>query len=176
MVGLGAILVALPTTKLYYRDMKLQEMVNALQYHEKVQVLTGIEAYELPLMLRIEERPKVLKQLINQDKVPAFHDLTGTLVRDIISKRVEYGISMKNLLTFADPVKEIERSNPTTLKESRMLPKSFKFDLIMAIFADYVAITKLDAGDCFGYVVKDVVMARSFEAVFDVLWGQGKEV
>lgn len=169
-------MVADSATKLVYHVMNMQEMMNALQYHKKVQVLKGLEAYELPLMLRVEERPKVVKQLINQEKVPAFHQFTGSMVKEIIAKRVEYGISMKNLLTYADPVKEIERSNPATLKESRMLSKLFKFDLIMAIFSDYVAVTKLDTDGCFGYVIKDAVMARSFEAVFDVLWGQGKEV
>jgi hypothetical protein len=156
--------------------MNLQEMIDSLKFNTQVQVLKGLEAYELPLMLRVEERPKVVKQLINQDAVPAFHELTGSLVKEIISRRVEYGITMKNLLTYADPVKEIEKSNSATLKESRMLPKSFRFNLILAIYDDYVAVTKLDTEDCFGYVVKDKVTAASFEAVFDVLWGQGKLV
>lgn len=153
--------------------MNMREMIDNLLGHEKLQVLSGRDAYELPVLLRVEQRPTVVKQLINQDLVPAFHEMTGPLVREIIAKRVEYGISMKNLLTFSDPVKEIERSNRATLKETRMLPKSFRFDLILAIFGEYVAVTKLDINDCFGYVVKDKMMADSFESIFDVLWDQG---
>ena len=151
-------------------------MISTLATRENVQVLRGIDAYTLPLLLRIEQKPKIVKQLINQDKVPAFHNLTGKMVRDIISKRVELGISIKNLLTFSEPVKEIEMTNSATLKESRMLPREFTFDLIFAVFDDYVTVTKLDPDDCIGYIVKDAVVAKSFEMMFDMLWEQGKSV
>jgi hypothetical protein len=151
-------------------------MIELLAGQENVQILHGIDAYTLPLLLRIEQKPKVVKQLINQDLVPQFHALTGQLVKDSIAKRVELGISIKNLLTYSEPVKEIERTNPATLKESRMLPETFKFNLIVAVFNDYVAVTKLDADNCIGYVIKDQVIADSFEAMFDVLWAQSKIV
>lgn len=150
--------------------MDLGEIVIALEGNQKVQILRGIEAFTLPLLLRIESKPSLVRQIINQDKVPLFHAATGSLVHSVISKRAEYGIAMKNLLTYADPVKEIEKSNPATLKESRMLPKDVRFDLVMAIFGDYVAVTKLDIDDCVGYIVKDRSFAASFEAMFDLLW------
>ncbi len=76
--------------------MELKEMMSTLMGHEKLQVLSGMEAYELPLLLRVDQRPSVVKQLINQDSVPEFHQKTGSLVKEIIAKRVEYGISIKN--------------------------------------------------------------------------------
>lgn len=163
-------MVAKHTTKFIVADMELQEIIKVLESHEKVQVLHGIDAYTLPLLLRIEQKPKVVKQIINQETVALFHGLTGPLVKDVIAKRVELGISMKNLLTYRNPVNEIEKSNPATLKETRMLPASFEFDLILAIFDDYVAVTKLNTEDCFGYILKDAVVAKSFEMIFDSLW------
>jgi hypothetical protein len=156
--------------------MDLQTLIASVSGNQKAQVLYGMEAYSVPLQLRIESRPKLVKQLINQDKVPQFHAATGELVQSIISKRVEYGIAMKNLLTYADPVKEIEKSNPATLKETRMLPKEFMVDLILVTFNDYVVITKLIPDDCFAVVIKDAVVAASFDAVFESLWGLGKDV
>ena len=91
-------------------------MIEVLASNKKVQVLYGLEAYTLPLMLRIEQRPKVVRQIINQEKVAEFHSLTGKLVKDIIAKRVEFGISFKNLITFGDTVRDIEKSNLAILK------------------------------------------------------------
>jgi len=156
--------------------MDLQDIKKALNSTSHLQQLQGIDAYTLPLLLRIDRRPKTVKQIINQEKVALFHSLTGKLVQDVIAKRVEYGIAMKNLLTYGDPVKEIEKTNTATLKETRMLPKDFKFDAIVAVFDDYVAVTKLDIENCSGYVLKDSVIAKSLEAMFDVLWAQGTVV
>jgi len=163
-------------TKFIIAEMDLQEMVAGLTKNSKAKILYGIEAYSVPLQLRIESRPTMVKQLINQDKVPQFHEATGKFVHDIIGKRVEYGIAMKNLITYADPIKEIEKSNPTTLKETRMLPKEFNIDLILVTFNDYVVITKLDMQDCFAVVIKDQTVANSFDTVFESLWTLGKKV
>ena len=156
--------------------MELQNMIEVLASNKKVQVLYGLEAYTLPLMLRIEQRPKVVRQIINQEKVAEFHSLTGKLVKDIITKRVEFGISFKNLITFGDTVRDIEKSNLAMLKETRMLARGLKFDLMLAVFNDIVTITKLDPMDCFGYAVQDQVLAQSFECMFDALWEQGTVV
>lgn len=150
--------------------MVIDEMIRNLETREDVQILRGIEAYELPLLLRAEAKPAVVKQIINQELVANFHKVTGDLVKSAIAKRVEHGIAIKNLLTYADPVREIEKTNPDTLKESRMMPVSFRFDIILAVFRDFVAVTKLDAADCKGYVVRDELIAKSFESVFNVLW------
>ncbi len=154
--------------------MELQELLTSLETNNKVQVLHGLDAYTMPMMLRIQQRPKLIKQLINQEKVPFFHNLTGQLVKDLIAKRVEFGIGIKNLLTYCEPVKDIEKTNPATLKETRMLPESFHFDLILSVFNDIVTVTKLDTENCIGYIIKDAVIAQSFDALFEMLWEQGQ--
>jgi hypothetical protein len=105
-----------------------------------------------------------------------YHAMVNGRIHEIIAQRALKGLEIKNLITFKDKDLEIEKSNASTLKETRYMPADFEFRGMTAIFGDYVTITNLNEDDNFGVIVHDALIARSFESMFDALWGMGTAV
>lgn len=153
-------------------DMKIEEVLARFEQGEKMVALSGVEGWSLALQLRVTLRPSLVKQIINQDLIPQFHRAQTGYVQGIIAQRVQLGIAMQNLITYGE-VKEIERSNQATLKQTKMLPQGFVFKSMIAVFGGIVTITSLESvTDTSTVLIKEEVMAESIEAFFDSMWQQ----
>lgn len=137
---------------------------------------SGLDAYVKPMLLRFEAKPKVIKQIINAERVAQFHDKTDKFVNKVISSRVEEGIAIKNLIRPEDKKYEIELSDADTLKETKLLPEDFVINSMFAVFDDYVTMTNLDLDNTFGVIVKDSAIAELMNSFFDGLWSVGEKV
>lgn len=143
---------------------------NNVEYYE------GIEAYAIPLIKRIIIAKSPIRQIINGKVVAKFHKKTGSLINKFISRRSQYGISMRNLIRQEDQDLDIEISNPNTLKETRLLPEDFKTKSIIATFGTYTTITSLNHEKPLGIIINDKEIAETFNSIFDTLWEKGKRV
>lgn len=144
--------------------------------NEKVEIYYGLEGYTNPLVKRIEAGQNPLKQIINGEAVSKFHKRTNDLVKNMISKRVEKGIEIKNLIRQEDKKLEIELTNPQTLKETRLLPKSFETQAMISIFGNSVGITSLNEKEPFGLIINDEIIAQTFNSMFDTIWNASQPV
>jgi hypothetical protein len=156
--------------------MDVQELSKYLTGGQNVQVFHGIDGYVAPILLRLECKNKVVKQMINAEEVAKFHALTSEFIKKQISTRAQRGITIKNLIREDDTKFPIELSDKATLKETRVLPKDFEINSIIAIFDDYVTLTNLDTENCMGIIVKDALIAKTVESMYDNLWNSGREV
>ncbi|MCA9382147.1 hypothetical protein KC660_01940 [Candidatus Dojkabacteria bacterium] len=146
------------------------------QTRNQIEVYKGIEGYTLPLIKRIIVGKSPIRQIINGQLVADYHKNTDPLINEFISKRVENGISMKNLIRQEDKDLSIEISNPETLKQTRLLPKGFLVNGIIATFGDYTAITSLDKKKTVGIIVNDSTITEMFNSIFESLWENGERV
>lgn len=137
---------------------------------------SGLDGYTKPMLLRIETKPKVVKQIINAEQVAKFHKKTDTFVNKEISKRVENKTAIKNLIRPVDTKFKIELSDSKTLKETRLLPGDFEIDTMFAVFNDFVTLTNLDEDENFGVIVQDKKIAELSHSFFDNLWKQAEKV
>lgn len=152
------------------------EQFTSLNGKDVLEVFDGVDGYSIPLMRRVESRANPIKQIINGKSVALMHERTDYLVNQVISQRATHGLHFKNLILYEDRDLKIEISNPDTLKETRYLPKGFKFDMIFAVFGDYVSIGNLDVEKPYGLLLKDKDAAESFGNLFDLVWESGVPV
>jgi len=138
-----------------------------------IQSYTGVDAYKLPLIDRIKKDVKVIYQIIDATQVAKFHKYTDDFVLNAISKRVEYGIQIKNLICYADRNLEIEISNPESLKETRYLPKEVEFKGVFSIYGDAVSFCNLSEESLWATITKDKNYVDSAKLMFDGLWEKG---
>ncbi|MBI2356677.1 hypothetical protein HYV12_01290 [Candidatus Dojkabacteria bacterium] len=136
----------------------------------------GMHGYTIPLLLRIQSGEKHIKQIINGHKVAKFHKKTDMMVREVISTRVEKGISIQNLICSSDSDLEIERSNPKTLKQARIMPEGYDAEVMFAIFGDTVTYTSLDSEHPWGVVIKDPSVVAMANQVYDMIWNLSRDI
>ncbi|MCA9382859.1 hypothetical protein KC909_00700 [Candidatus Dojkabacteria bacterium] len=138
------------------------------------EVYYGIDAYTIPLQKRIEVAQSPIKQIINGEMVADYHKVTDDLVNRVIASRVDKGLSIKNLIRQADSNLEIEKSNPDTLKETRLLPEGFELEGIFTVFGDYVSFISMEMDQSVGIIVNNKIIAGMFHNIFDTVWEASK--
>lgn len=156
--------------------MEVNNLVSYLSGGKNVQTYYGLDGYVMPMLLRIDTKPEVIKQIINAEQVAKFHEKTDDFVRKFISKRVGLGIKIQNLIRPEDTKFEIELSDPKTLKETKILPADFGISSMLAVFGDYVTFSNLDEKECMGVVIRDPAISTMVSSMFDGLWKIGKKV
>jgi len=138
---------------------------------QQAEIYYGLDAYTKPLIRRIEASKSPIKQFINGKSAAVFHKMTGDLVNQIISQRVEKDLVLKNLIRQEDQDLQIELSNPKTLKETRLLPQAFNdLNVVFAIFGNSVALSSFDKTNQLGVIITNSTIAKAFEMIFDAIW------
>lgn len=150
--------------------------IDNLETNGRVSVYYGLEGYVKSMQLRVQDGIKEIRQIVNGEKVVKFHKASDYLVKEVIGTRVQKGIVLKNLISKGDDVLAIEKSNPATLKEARLLPDNIVSENMIAIFEDIVTITSLDLENTYTVIIKDFNTAKTFSEVFDVIWKISKVV
>lgn len=138
------------------------------------EVYYGIDAYIIPLQKRIEVAQSPIKQIINGEMVAQYHKLTNDLVNRVIASRVDKGLSIKNLIRQTDSNLEIEKSNPDTLKETRLLPEGFELEGIFTVFGNYISFISMEMEQSVGIIVNNKIIADMFHNIFDTVWEASK--
>jgi len=156
---------------------QFQKLANSITSMQGVEVLHGLEGYTKAILLRMQCKEKLVRQIINAEKVRTFHNAPmDEFVKNFISKRAELGIDFRNLIREEDVIFPIELTNKVTLKETRMLPKGFVLDSMLAVFDDFVTLTTLDISNTQTIIIKNEILATTFKSLHSVLWNIGKEV
>lgn len=156
---------------------QFQKLANSITSMQGVEVLHGLEGYTKAILLRMQCKEKLVRQIINAEKVRAFHNAPmDEFVSKFIAQRAELGIKMQNLIREEDTVYPIELSNPATLKETRTLPKGFVLDSMLTIFDDFVTLTTLDTENTQTIIFKNEILATTFKSIHAALWTISKEV
>ena len=143
---------------------------------DRIEVFEGLDAYIAAVTKRIEVAVSPIRQIINGDVVAKFHAKTDYLVHEIIKQRVEKEIWIKNFIRLEDSNKEIEVSNKTQLKETKILPKNFKNTAMVASFGEYLSMTNMDEKDTFGVIIKDKLLVENWNSMFDAMWENAEVV
>ncbi len=151
-------------------DKVIERYVGDCTVDGSVKVYRGLAGYVVPIVNRVNPNNRYIKQIINGREVAKLHQATDNLVKDLIAKRVEYGIGIKNLVCYEDRELEIEKSNPSTLKETRFLKEGISHNTMVTFLSDSVSITKLDVNDCVGIIIEDMAIVEMFNTFFDMLW------
>jgi DNA-binding protein len=139
-------------------------------------IYSGLDGYVMSLLVRMNSGSKEVKQMINGHAVAQYHQATDMWVKEIIQKRVELGMRIKNLVCFDDRDLEIEKSNKDTLKESRLLNVEESHSSLVAVFGDYVTILDLteDISKSSAVIIKNKSVATAVELLFDAKWKDSK--
>ena len=138
---------------------------------QQAEIYYGLDGYTKPLIRRIEADKSPIKHFVNGKSAAVFHKMTGYLVNQIISQRVEKGLEIKNLIRQEDQDLQIELSNPKTLKETRLLPKGFKnMNVVFAVFGNTVALSSFDKTNQLGVIITNSTIAKAFGMIFDAIW------
>ncbi|MDQ6984707.1 MAG: hypothetical protein Q9M91_08575 [Candidatus Dojkabacteria bacterium] len=144
--------------------------------NNEIEVYKGNGTYLALLVDRISSGDKEIKQMVNGEVAAKFHPKIPETIQGYISKRVEKGIALKNLIHYKDRENELEISNVQTLKESRFMDESVNFESTLSLYGDKASIINKDSDNLIGIIISDKNMVKLLNQMFNIAWNASTPV
>lgn len=143
-----------------------RKVMGGVDKKPQVRFFEGKEGIKLILNEILEEKRPFLAITCIEDMEKIAHDY----FEDFIERRIKQNLKVKLLTNRSRDSQIFKDTDAKELRETRFVPREYRFDTANYIFGDKVAILSLKREPVFALFIEDEAIAGTHRMYFDLIW------
>lgn len=157
----------------------MQDLRDSRFHRENVEIFSGKDAYLRSMMALMKGEGKILRDITPDSATlydmaggeSSYRDVVRQVIKTRLKKRIKIQILFDNL---AKNIDELSATSKKDLKESRRFPGDLHLQCYLNTCGTRTLFYTKDVNGSWGILLKDELITKLLESLFDVLWSQAK--